>query len=167
MDLHFLFFDFAPVIHHPITMQPKHGHGISYDPRLEKKGKPFVVRLRDLNERFVVIGYYSTVDEAKTSADRALIKRFLMHGTRARKLNHEDMRESYIREIKHELLSMNPTPRCKRPLWFLFNEDEVEETQAVTEESQDVVNEMVLTEEDIDTLFTTIDIGDVISTIVA
>ena len=114
---------------------PKHGFGVSHDSR--RRENPFVVRVRQLDGKFKVIGYYSTVDEAKVSADRALIKRFLMHGNRVTNLNHEHMRQTYVREIKRELMvRFNSDPRSKRVYWFLFNDETDEEPEDPPQQQQ-------------------------------
>jgi hypothetical protein len=118
-------------------MAPKHGYGVSHDPRRIKT--PFVARIKcSVTEKSKVVGCYSTAEEAQIASDKAFIKRYLQFGVHVKRLNNENMRGEYMEEIKQELLSMQPVPRQMVPKWFLTQADDNNEVCSCTVEGDDI-----------------------------
>ena len=127
-------------------MTLKYGRGVSLDPRRRKD--PFVVRMKCfLTGKFLVIGYYSDLEEARVVSDKALIRRYLTYGVPTRKLNYDESRRAYIEEVTKELLELVAQPRTREmlPMWFLMSPNYV-----VEETVDDELNNVLFTDEDLD-----------------
>lgn len=92
-----------------------------------------------------MVGYYSNVDEARVASDKAHIKRYLQFGVYAKRLNNENMRGEYMKEMQQELTSIQAATREMVPMWFLMRDEATVEDNTTVDDN----NEFEFTHEEI------------------